>query len=82
MVDRRLPQQILVNVISLRPILLGITANGKSDGKSLFQHILWLKALELGGLLTTHSNIFGSKVFFRRGIGATCALFSLNGRLR
>jgi hypothetical protein len=60
---------------------LGITADGKSDGKSIFQHVLWLKALESGGLVTTHSNILGSKVFFSGGAVATYALFSLNGRL-
>jgi hypothetical protein len=60
---------------------LGIKADGTGGADSIWQHVLWLKALESGGSLTTHSNIFGSKVFFSGGAVATYALFSLNGHL-
>jgi hypothetical protein len=60
---------------------LGIKADGTGGGDSIWQHVLWLKALESGGSLITHSNIFGSKVFFSGGAAATYALFSLNGHL-
>jgi len=60
---------------------IGVKSDGKVTAGSIWQHVLWLKALESGGSLMTHSNIFGSKVFFSGGAVATYALFSLNGRL-
>ena len=44
-------------------------------------HVLWLKALESGGGLTTESNIFGTKVHFSGGAVASYDLFQFNGSL-
>jgi len=61
--------------------VIGVGDNGALSAKSIWQHVLLLKALESGGSLITHSNIFGSKVFFTGGAVATYALFTPNGRL-
>jgi hypothetical protein len=60
---------------------LGMKADGSLGEGSIWKHVLLLKALESGGSLITHSNIWGSKVFFSGGAVATYALFTLNGRL-
>jgi hypothetical protein len=55
--------------------------DGSASADSIWQHVLFLRALESGGSLITHSNIFGSKVFFSGGAVATYSLFTLKGRL-
>jgi len=60
---------------------LGAQDDGSIKAGSLWQHVLILKALESGGSLITHSNIFGSKVFFTGGAVATYSLFTTIGHL-
>ncbi len=60
---------------------IGVQDDGSLKADSIWQHVLLLKALESGGSLITHSNIFGSKVFFTGGAVATYTLFTMKGRL-
>lgn len=60
---------------------LGISASDANLEPATGWHLLWLKALESGGGLTTESNIFGSKVHFSGGAVATYGLFRFNGNL-
>lgn len=60
---------------------IGVQEDGSLKSDSAWQHVLLLKALESGGSLITHSNIFGSKVFFTGGAVATYALFTTKGHL-
>jgi hypothetical protein len=60
---------------------LGVGVDGAVPAESIWQHVLILKALESGGSQITHSNIFGSKVFFSGGAVASYSLFTLNGHL-
>jgi len=48
----------------------------------LFQHVLWIKALESGGSVSKSGNaLFGTKLHFSGGSVVTYALFNLNGEL-
>jgi hypothetical protein len=60
---------------------IGVQEDGTLKNDSTWQHVLVVKALESGGSLITHSNIFGSKVFFTGGAVATYALFTTKGHL-
>jgi len=60
---------------------IGVQEDGSVSSDSIWQHTLLLKALESGGSLITHSNIFGSKTFFTGGAVATYALFTMKGHL-
>ncbi|MGO9591026.1 MAG: hypothetical protein ACLP3K_13395 [Candidatus Acidiferrales bacterium] len=60
---------------------LGVKEDGALPSESIWQHILVLKALESGGSVLTHSNIFGGKVFFSGGSVATYSMFTLDGQL-
>lgn len=60
---------------------IGVQEDGTLNADSIWQHVLVLKALESGGSLITHSNIFGNKVFFTGGAVATYALFTIKGHL-
>jgi len=59
---------------------LGFRPNGEGPSP-MWQHVLWLKALESGGTVTNEGNILGSKVRYSGGAVATYALFSLDGTL-
>ncbi len=60
---------------------IGVKLDGTADSSSMWQHVLWLKALESGGTVAKEGSIFGSKVRFSGGAVSTYALFSLDGNL-
>jgi hypothetical protein len=60
---------------------IGINLDGTAAPSSMWQHILWLKALESGGSVAKQGNIFGTKVRYSGGAVTTYALYSFDGNL-
>ena len=56
----------------------GASGNGTSD---IWQHVLWLKALESGGSVTKQTSILRTRVQFSGGAVDTFAIFRLDGEL-
>src|ERR1700683_3476994 len=60
---------------------IGVNLDGSASTGSLWQHILWLKALESGGSVAKPGNIFGPQTRLRGGAVTTYALYSFDGNL-
>jgi hypothetical protein len=60
---------------------IGINLDGTAATGSIWQHILWLKALESGGSVAKQGNLFGTKVRYSGGAVTTYALYSFDGNL-
>ena len=60
---------------------IGVNLDGSGSTGSLWQHILWLKALESGGSVAKQGNIFGTKTRFSGGAVTTYALYNFDGNL-
>jgi hypothetical protein len=60
---------------------IGVNLDGTASTGSLWQHILWLKALESGGSVAKQGNIFGTKTRFSGGAVTTYALYNFDGNL-
>lgn len=60
---------------------IGVNLDGSASTGSLWQHILWLKALESGGSVAKQGNIFGTKTRFSGGAVTTYALYNFDGNL-
>jgi hypothetical protein len=60
---------------------IGINLDGTAATGSIWQHVLWLKALESGGSVAKQGNLFGTKVRYSGGAVTTYALYSFDGNL-
>jgi hypothetical protein len=60
---------------------LGISDEPGAAANKIWQHLLWVKALESGGSVTRMSNLFGTRVRFGGGAVDTFAVFRLDGDL-
>jgi hypothetical protein len=60
---------------------LSISDDPGAAPNKIWQHLLWVKALESGGSVTRTSNLFGTKVQFGGGAVDTFAIFRLDGEL-
>lgn len=58
---------------------IGISGNGEGGPSAIWQHVLWLKALESGGSVIKDTNIFRTRTEFSGGAVDSYALFRLNG---
>lgn len=60
---------------------MGITGSGEGGPNAIWQHVLWLKALESGGSVVKDANIFRTHTNFSGGAVDSYALFRLDGNL-
>jgi hypothetical protein len=60
---------------------LGVEASTGALPEGIVQHILLVKALESGGAIDHHSNIFGARVSYSGGSVGTYSLFTMSGDL-
>jgi hypothetical protein len=60
---------------------IGVGMDGTLAPDSMWQHILWLKALESGGSVAKQGNILGNKTRYSGGAVSTYSLFNFDGNL-